>query len=167
MNTPTNREDLPLTSPAITYLIAFVVFVVILAFGFMFGVEIWCSWRPPIPAWVLALHNPLSALASLVGGIVAVTFAVKPPPEYATQMPRQIRFRANFASLGRFAAPFGSDRLKEIMGAIYSVAYVLLGLAAIGTWAYLGSSGTPLDVKSLATNFAGMVTPIVLAFFSR
>ena len=140
--------------------------MVVVAFALMFGIEIWCSWKPPIPAWLLGLHNPLNALASLVGGIVAVAFAIKPPPETrATE--QQGRLGRNLVSLGQATMPLGTDGLKEIMGAIYAVVYVVLGFAAIGTWAYLGTNDTSSDVKNLATNFAGMITPIVLGFFSR
>jgi hypothetical protein len=163
---PTNEESSPFNH-AITYLTAFVVFVVIVAFAFVYGLEIWCSWRPPIPPWILALNNPLNALASLVGGIVAVAFAVKPVAASGTPRSSRHRLRTNFVSLGALVTPIGSDELKAIMGTIYAVAYVLLGFAAIGTWAYLGTGGTSPDVKGLATNFAGMIAPIVLAFFSR
>jgi hypothetical protein len=44
---------------------------------------------------------------------------------------------SNVVSLGTLIAPAQSEKLKEILGAIYAVVYVLLGFAAIVTWAYL------------------------------
>ena len=156
-----NTTDNP--NPAIKYLIALIVLAVILAFIYIFTTEIWYSWNPPPPDWILDLHDPISALASLVGGVVAVSFAVKPSSK---QKPLGSPHLANFLSLGQIIAPPGNEKLKIALGAIFAGAYVCLGLVAIGTWAYVGSTNTSADVKSLATNFGGMISPIVLAFFS-
>jgi hypothetical protein len=161
----TRRHAVTGPNPAIVYLSAVIVSSVIVAFAWIFAKEIWHGWHPPVPDWILALHNPLNALAALVGGIVAVAFAVKKPP----QEKRSLRTSrtANLVSLGAFVAPSVDDKLKVALGTIYAAVYVGLGLMAIGTWAYVGSVQTPADVKGLATNFAGMITPIVLAFFSE
>ena len=161
----TGATAAPPPNPAIVYLSSVIVFVVIASFAFIFGTEIWHSWKPPVPDWILALHNPLNALAALVGGIVAVAFAVKPRLDTARSL--HLLSKRNSVSLGQFIAPVGKEELKAVLGTIYAVVYVVLGFAAIGTWAFLGSTETPADVKSLATTFAGMITPIVMAFFSQ
>jgi energy-coupling factor transporter transmembrane protein EcfT len=166
MSGTSSPHSAPQPNPAIPYLAAVLVLVVIAGFAYLFGTEVWHTWKPPVPPWILALHNPLNGLAALVGGIVAVAFSIKPPPKLGAVRQLRSLSRTNLISLGQFAAPRGTEQLKTILGAVYAIVYVALGFAAIATWAYYGSARTPPDVKSLATTFAGMITPIVMAFFS-
>jgi hypothetical protein len=154
-------------NPAVPYLSAVVVLVIIVAFAYVFGTEIWHCWKPPEPGWIQPLHSLLNSLATLVGGIVAVSFAIKPPSKPGAPRGLHALWQVNLTSLGQFAAPVGTERLQVLLGAIYAIVYVILGFAAIGTWAYRGSAITSPDVKGLASTFAGMIPPIVMAFFSQ
>jgi hypothetical protein len=166
MSEANSPHSAPQPNPAIPYLAAVIVFVVIVAFFYLFGTEIWHTCKPPMPPWILGLHNLLNFLATLVGGIVAVAFAIKPPQKLGAVRQLRSLAKANLISLGQFAAPVGTEKLKTFLGAVYAIVYVALGFAAIATWVYFGSTRTPPDVKSLATTFGGMITPIVMAFFS-
>jgi hypothetical protein len=155
-------------NPAIPYLVAFIVFVVIASFTYVFGIEILFAWNghPPLPDWVKLLQHPINALATLVAGIVAVAFSIKPPSEVSTAISTQSLPRRNLFSLGEFMAPSGKMSLKVLLGMLYAIIYVGLGFAAIGTWVLRSKTITP-DTKSLATTFLGMIVPIVVGFFSK
>jgi hypothetical protein len=134
----------------------------ILAFAGMFGRGIYKVWtkstKPDSDAFVYVA----TALAALVGGIVAVGFGQKPPPS-------GVNFAAqtSLVALGALVSPLTALNWAEILGAAYATVYVLFGLAAIVTWTMGPNSvPTPPLVKNLATTFLGMAIPIISAFFS-
>jgi len=164
---PIRANTSPPPNPAIPYLSAIIVIAVIASFAGIFGYEIVLSLsqRSSVPDWITALHQPITALATLVGGVVAVAFSTKPPAASGEGISTQSLSRRNLTSLGQFLAPSGKVPLKQLLGIIYATVYVVLGFAAIGTYAYRQSC-TPPDVKSLASIFAGMIAPIVMGYFS-
>lgn len=91
-----------------------------------------------------------TALAGLVGGIVAVAFGVSPPGEKLSGL-------ANLTTSGL--------TIRDWIGSLYVVVYLAVGAGAVATW--IGNESTISDlVKNLAVVTLGMVVPIVAGFFT-
>jgi hypothetical protein len=133
-----------------------------------------------------------TGLAALVGGIFAVAFgartasgagattpvpAVAPAPAAApaappapaapdggsagpARMPALVG--SNLSSLG--SVPALSDDMQAILGGVYALVYVIVGIAALTTWVFHPNEISDL-VKNLGTTFLGLALPIVTAFF--
>lgn len=113
-----------------------------------------------------------SGLTGLVGGIVAVAFGVEqdiPPNDPLIKVvdhssPKRMAMKTK--SLGSLSSPNPSNgnNHREKIGMIYTVAYILIGLAAIIIWVFLDEKASQ-SVKNMATTFLGLVLPIVIAYF--
>lgn len=115
----------------------------ILGFVVLLGLGIVRTWRaklPPPPSFSDGYLYVSTALAALVGGIVAVEFHQQPLH-------------------GSFVAWIAANLLI----AIYALSYVVLGLAAVVTWVSRSDLTPPL-VKNLATTFLGLAVLIVSTF---
>lgn len=91
-----------------------------------------------------------TALAGLVGGIVAVAFGVSPPSG-------KLGGLSNLSTSGLSA--------QEWIGAVYVVVYLVIGLAAVVTW-FIHDPLTSELVKNLAVVTVGMIIPIVAGYFT-
>ncbi len=114
--------------------------IALLGFLAMFGWGIIAAWRssppnkPGEPFTYVA-----TALAALVGGVVAVAFGQKPP---------------------KFLATVLSRKPQELLIATYAVGYITFSAAAVVTWVVKPVS-TPTLVKNLGTTFLGILLPVV------
>ncbi|RPJ60333.1 MAG: hypothetical protein EHM23_10770 [Acidobacteria bacterium] len=136
-------------------LTVFLALAALAGFALIFGQGIKASLPPknPGPHLVTEEQNggqsgtdPLiyvaTALAALVGGIVAVTFGVESTEQQPTKK-----------------TPF-----KDWLTAAYAVTYVLFGVAAVAVWV-VHPTGTVELVRNLATTFLGLALPIVTQYF--
>jgi hypothetical protein len=141
---------------ALTILIAF---AGIVAFAGMFGWGMYKVWtknpKPDSDAFIYVA----TALAALIGGIVAVGFGQKPPAFASATIAH------NASALGIFLTSLPNWGWAEVLGGIYATIYVVFGIAAIVTWVVGPANPTPPIVKNLATTFLGMALPIIASFF--
>jgi hypothetical protein len=117
------------------YLTLALVAIALITFAVMFGDQIYKAWLPA-PCRVADKDTYVyvaTAIATLVGGIVAVAFGQKPPQFWVTSSPR------------------------GIMVAIYSVTYFLFGVVAVISW--ISAPCTSVILKNLATTFFGLALP--------
>ena len=116
----------------------------ILGFAALFGfglIQTWQKRTPPPPEYSDAYLYVSTAIAALVGGIVAVAFGVEPPKPTL----------------------WVTDWNQGLIG-LYALIYIILGVGAAATWV-AKSDVTPPLVKNLATTFLGLAIPIVSTFF--
>jgi hypothetical protein len=133
----------------------------IVAFAWMFGWGIYKVWFRNSAADSEGFVDVATAVAALVGGIVAVGFS-QPSMKPATGRLR--RLRSGFRGLGAFAAQVNWD-WEAVLGGLYAIIYVLLGILAVVTWVAGPADPTPPLIKNLATTFLGLALPIITAFF--
>lgn len=129
---------------ALTALTVFVAFVLIAFFAGSFGLGIAQTWRAQPgnpPNYSDAFVYVATALASLVGGIVAVAFNATEGLSKAVDW-------------------------VTVLTIVYSVTYVLFGVAALLTWMFKARE-TPILLKNLATTFLGLAITIVATFFGK
>ncbi len=147
-----------------TILTALMVILTGLAFAGIFAWAMYQTWAasPGLPPeYSEALLYVATAVAALVGGIVAVSFGLKPPQDGATS-----RLKRNLKGLSSIPGAPTAVVLQPALLSAYALVYIVWGAAAIATWIFR-SPETPDIVKNLATTFLGMVIPIVGAFFSQ
>jgi hypothetical protein len=149
----------PIPAPVVRILVALLALAAIVAFLLMFGIGILNVLRArpgEPPAHNEAFVYVATAVASLVGGIVAVGFGIKPPGGNGS------RLKASVSSLGTLALP--KIEWKEVIGSIYAIVYIILGIAAVTVWVIKPNETSAL-VKNLATTFLGLAIPIAAGFF--
>jgi hypothetical protein len=135
-----------MSNRATAVLTLFLVAVAIFAFAAIFVGAMYDTWImahcPPRNETATPFTYVGTTLAALVGGIVAVAFGQPPPKVFhlTTVDPR------------------------NVMITIYSIIYVVVGLAAVATWMYWPDC-TALIIKNLATTFVGLAVPIVANYF--
>jgi hypothetical protein len=133
---------------------------VILAFLVMFGWGIYKVWVKKSTQDSEAFVYVATALAALVGGIVAVGFN-QPLTTPATGF-----FSSHFGALGSFLMLQSHWNWKAALGGTYAIVYVLLGITAVVTWVAGPTNPMPPLIKNLATTFLGLVVPIISSFFT-
>jgi len=160
-------------------LVGLLVFAALLGFAVMLGRAIYLTFTlAQAPTFSDTYSYVANVLGGLVGGIVAIGFGQSPPPMPADGPNIIARNAAGVGSLitadtspaGRQPQPAPSAvrapsnmRSQEIIGLIYAIVYILLGIAAIVAWV---SDEYPPDlVSNLATVSIGLFVPIVAAFF--
>jgi hypothetical protein len=111
----------------------------------------------------------VGVLAGLIGGFVATAFNVKVPPPEVTpsgakeQQPRWLKaIGAVIRLLGRLLGDVNA-KLNDIVGVLYLLSYVVIGLAAIYTVNQHGDVA-PDALKSIAAVSAGLFIAIVRNF---
>lgn len=117
-------------------------FLLICFFASLFGWTVFQTWRAAPgnpPKYSDAFVYVTTALASLVGGIVAVAF-------------------------GQPQALARSLDWLAILTIIYAAIYVVFGILALTTWIFRTRETSAL-LKTLATTFLGLAVPVVTAFF--
>ena len=134
---------------------AIVAFAVIFTLGV---IQVWSAPSGMPPRYEEPFLGFATAIGAFVGGIVAVAFGVKPAPQ-----PNQTILVQNLSSLG--GVPNVRDEIRPVLGAIYAIVYVALGLAAVVTLLAHPHELSDL-IKNLATTFLGLALPIAGAFFS-
>jgi hypothetical protein len=103
-----------------------------------------------------------TGLAGLVGAVVAVGFGLKQPAP-SPQNPSPI-MAENAAGLGKILASAGAPTFAQILlGSLYAVAYIVLGIVAIVVW-IIKADLTPDLVKNMASVSVGMLLPIARTF---
>jgi hypothetical protein len=181
-----------ISDPLIQWIRVALVFLALGAFAVLFADAILLVWTAPSgkpPQYNDPYLYVATGLAALVGGIFAVAFGAKTsraavapagsgaatagnPAPAAPSMPtvttsgtpRTMSALAgsNFGNLG--SVPALTDSMQTILGAVYSLVYVLVGIAALATWVIHPNEISDL-VKNLGTTFLGLALPIVTAFF--
>lgn len=143
----------PIINPKI---LAAIVAVLALGAAVAFGVmaiwaivEVWRATSTPVPNEAYTYVE--SALAGLVGGIVATAFGVSLPT-------------AKLGGLSNLSTAGAVNR--QWIGAAYVVIYLVVGAAAIITWIFHADLVSGV-VKNLACIFVGMVIPIVAGYFAK
>jgi hypothetical protein len=133
------------------------VFLAIAAFTVLFAMAILQVWQAPSgkpPEYGEPYLYVATGLAALVGGIFAVAFGVKKASGGLGG--------PNFTTLG--SLPNVPEAAAAILGGVYALAYVAVGVAALATWVLRPDETSDL-LKNLATTFLGLALPIVSAFF--
>lgn len=135
----------------------------IIAFAGMFGWGICRVWtrntKPETDAFVYVA----TALAALVGGIVAVGFGQQPPHQVGQTTSHAFN---SLSALGALVLPATDFDWEAFLGGAYAFVYVAFGIAAIITWVVGPINPTPPLIKNLATTFLGMAIPIISSFFA-
>jgi hypothetical protein len=155
----TRSEIIP--SVIVRVLVALLAVGAIVAFAIMFGVgiaDVWDAADGVPPTQSDAFLYVATAIAALVGGIVAVGFGVELPDNNANAN----RLTVSTTGLGTLAIPANAPR--AVIGSIYAIVYLILGAAALITWVTQPEETSAL-VKNLGTTFLGLAVPIVAAFF--
>jgi hypothetical protein len=133
----------------------------ILAFLGMFGWGIYKVWTKNPKPDSQAFVDVATALAALVGGIVAVGF------NQPTTKPVTGHFSQNLAGLGYLLTAQSNWDWAAVLGGAYAIIYVVLGITAAVTWVAGPANPAPPLVKNLATTFIGLAVPIISSFFPR
>lgn len=113
-----------------------------------------------------ALGHVTGTLTALVGGIVATSFGVK--PDDAKVQSTEL-FKIKTAYLGGNTIKSGNEKLKQVMGTLYSLSYVIIGFFAIGIWIFTQKDDTMVyeQVSNAARTFLGLLVAIVIGYFSK
>lgn len=162
-----NKPFIP--QPVVRALVAFLALLAIVAFALVFYVGLKDvvnapNNAPPTPSDPLVYFA--TALASLVGGIIAVGFGVPLPSDGGLVKPPQptpSRVEMSLTGLTSITWPVAKPAPRQVIGAAYAIIYVATGAAACVVWA-LNPSETSSLVKNLAMTFVGLVIPIVAGF---
>jgi hypothetical protein len=140
--------------------LAAVTIVALLLFAIVFSILIYASFMDESPGWIKG-DFPTSlatALAGLVGGVVAVGLGQSPPGASSTE--ETATGIANAAGLVTDA-----EGRKMLLAYAYLFVYLGLGIAAI--IAAIGvPDQTPDSVKNLASIFIGLIIPMARGYFS-
>lgn len=155
----------PFQSTIRMILTSFIVILMGLAFAGIFGWAIYQTWmtsEAAPPQYSEALLYVATAIASLVGGVVAVSFGQKPPANVKPADSRVARKLQGFATLA--GDPNGVG-WHTVLISIYSLIYIVWGLAAIATWIFR-TPQTPDLLRNLAVTAVGMFLPIAKAFLT-
>jgi hypothetical protein len=137
------------------------VFLTIVGFAVLFATavtQVWQAAPGKPPQYSEPYLYVATGLAALVGGIFAVAFGIK---QVQAGQPPQSMVGHNFSTLG--SIPNVPPTATTILGGIYALAYVALGVAALTTWVLHPNEVSDL-VKNLGTTFLGLALPIVGAF---
>jgi hypothetical protein len=148
-------------------LTAIVVLLVLVGFAGLFGVAIAQVWSSTSkPTYNEGFLYVATGAATLVGGVMAVAFNVRPPgspkngPSYGQSAPVQPAAQPVVQRVVHAVA----DQMPGILATVYVAVYLAVGVAAIVTW--VGRPDVTSDlVKNVATTFIGLVLPIVGSFF--
>jgi heme A synthase len=134
-------------------------------------VATWQAQDTP-PAFPDAFVYLSTALAGLVGGLVAAGFGQKMPEADATldvsgapAPPQPSRAASRALGVGAIVFPGQKQDWQQLVGSIYAIVYVLVGLATIVTWV-LQSDVCPPMVKNLASVSIGLFLPIARNFLT-
>jgi hypothetical protein len=125
------------------------------AFSLWAMIQTWVAAAGSIPRFSEPFAYFSTAIAALVGGIVAVGFGLKPPPGPSSGPGRLTRSLNGLSRLG----------ISQVLLTIYVMVYLVCGVGAILTWV-IRPPETPDIVKNLALAFMGMLIPVVTAYFS-
>jgi Na+-transporting methylmalonyl-CoA/oxaloacetate decarboxylase gamma subunit len=126
-----------------------------LAFAVFFAwaiIQAWASAPGTSPKLNDAFSYVSTAIAALVGGIVAVAFGLKQPPSSSKE-----RLKNSLNGLRDLG-------VSQVLLVIYVVIYLVCGVVAIVTWV-IRPPETPELVKNLAVTFVGMLIAITGAYF--
>ncbi len=133
--------------------VAVLAVVAVLTYGALAGwaiIQVWTAVDvAPVPNEAVTYVE--SALAGLVGGIVATAFGISPPS-------RKLSGISNLSTAGATSG--------QLVGVIYVVIYFLVGIASIIAFVFQFETSSDL-VKNLALIALGMIIPIVVGFFAN
>lgn len=106
-----------------------------------------------------ALVYVLSSLTGLVGGFIAVSFGVDYKPTKEGQNHRTLKLM----KLGSFSIDDSQPKKQELLGFIFALSYILIGIISVVLWVYLNNKDIN-SISKMATTFLGMSIPIVTNF---
>ena len=150
--------------------------MVILGFGYLYGHGIFVCWFAPpgtSPTFKPEYVYVATALAGLIGGVVAMVFNEKLPDAPAPQTPKPAPndptpsasgVDATLAAVKNSVVGTKADFLT-IVSAIYVLVYFAAGVFAIITWVKM-SEHTPDLIKNLALICIGLFVAIARSFFN-
>jgi len=136
-----------------------IVFLAVAAFAVLFGIaiaQVWSAQAGKPPQYSQSYLYVATGLAALIGGIFAAAFGLKTQDPKTPNMPAQ---QLNFRTLASVSGTAG-----VILGAVYLVVYLVVGIGALVTWVIHPNEISDL-VKNLGTTFLGLALPIVAAYF--
>lgn len=164
-------KGLAMSPKVLRFLVALVAISVIAGFGFMYGIAIFAVWQDPgkkldfPPNYVYVA----TALAGLVGGVVAMIFNEKlpddpagPPGEPATPSATG-RAAATTALMAAVNPRDPGNQLFAAVSSVYVICYFFTGVAAIVTWVMV--SETAELVENLALISFGLFIAIARSSF--
>lgn len=155
----------PIPVPVVRILAAFLAVAGVVAFAIMFAAGIADVLGAPDgqpPTQTDSFLYVATAVASLVGGVVAVGFGVKVEVPGILGGGANPRLLSATRGLGNLAVP--GLNAQAVIGSIYAVVYVVVGIAGLAAWVTSPAECSAL-VKNLATTFLGLAGPIVAGFF--
>lgn len=157
------------------FLVILLVVAVLLGFA---AISFYAFWLTMTTQGKVELGDQLlyiaNVLTGLVGGIVAFGFGMSPKPTGSlgdTVLKRSAKglgeLMVKTAAQGPVGAAGGGggSKARQVLGFVYALIYILVGLAAIVIW-MIDDQAADL-VKNLSTVFLGMAVPIVAAFFKE
>jgi len=154
---------------ALTVLISL---LVIGGFAAVFAKGILDTWQAKgtVPPFSETYLYVATALAGLVGGLVAAGFGQKlpetPPGRDLAREAQPSRVARRLANLGAIVLPGQTQDWQRLMASLYAVVYILWGVLAIITWV-AKSPVCPDLVKNLASISFGLFLAIARGFLSE
>ncbi len=160
---------------------AIIAIAAILGFAFLYAKAMYAAWRQPTvkQSHGTAYVYVATILAGLVGGVAAMVFNEKLPKEPNNGSAAQASPKA---ASGQTSSKFGPDEggtalvrsvsifsynnILPAMSAVYVLAYLLIGIAAIVTWVRVGDTNTSDLVKNIALISIGLFVAILRTFFN-
>jgi len=107
-----------------------------------------------------SLKHILSGLTGLIGGFVAASFGIT---SKGTEESKNSNRTLKLMNLGSFVTDNTNPKKQEILGFIFALSYIIIGITSIVIWVILDDK-TIQSVSKMATTFFGISIPIVAGF---
>ena len=147
-----------MNSKNVIYFRAFIALAALLGFVYLYGrAMIETIIQGSTPAYNEAYTYVATILAGLVGGVAALGLG--------QSSARGVTRRMLLPSFGRTLAPFQPENVQNILGIVYTVIYIVFGLAALIIWISAGDSAVHEMIRNLALIFFGLAVATAQAFF--
>lgn len=161
----------------IRFIMGCIALIGVLLFVLAWGTALYRTWK-----WVPTTDKPkyepnkpltyvATAMAGLVGGVVAMQFGVKlpTPPLGAAQPGLAIEKQAErgprfIESVVKAVTPAGPENVLSSIATVYVWSYIAIGFAAIATWMFVNEK-TPSLIEHMALTWLGLLVLIATNFF--
>lgn len=142
----------------VLYLRALLALAALIGFMYLYGRAIIESGAAAAPVYTDAYIYVATALAGLVGGVAATGLG--------QSLDNRLRGRTFFMYLGKVLAPFQAENLQNTLAIVYTVVYIIYGIAAIIAWVAAPADSAVVEmVRNLALIFIGLALATAQNFF--
>lgn len=142
---------------SIVYFRAFIALAALLGFVYLYGrAMIETLLQGSTPVYNEGYTYVATILAGLVGGVAALGLG--------QSTARGATRRTLFPSFGRTLIPFQPENVQNILAIVYTVIYIIAGLAALIIWISAGDTAHEM-IRNLALIFFGLAIATAQAFF--